>query len=196
VHARGDRQRPLTSARAERDFFSQLASQRGYDAESSRCFRLCCARDRGTRERGDLPPVHAPFHGRSAHCDATVAGSQVPKTYVNKSTKQTSRNTSHQTAGIRPGGGCHCAGRIRAGDRRPLAERVSFGKKKNAYQRRERRRLPYPRGRAKWRRNRTTLSLMPWRARERGLSPQPTPLQGEDGRIRACFSDKFGHSNA
>jgi hypothetical protein len=65
---------PLTNARAKRDFVSQLATQRGDNAESVPSLRRVRTQDFGARERADLPSVHAAFHGRSARRHATVAG--------------------------------------------------------------------------------------------------------------------------
>ena len=62
------------SARSERDFVPQFASQCGDDAESSGRFRLYRARDCRARERRGFAPIHASNDGRQARRHAAVAG--------------------------------------------------------------------------------------------------------------------------
>jgi hypothetical protein len=61
------------SARSQRDFVPQFASQRSDDAKSRGSLRLHGARDRRARERRGFAPIHASHDGRQAHSYAAVA---------------------------------------------------------------------------------------------------------------------------
>jgi hypothetical protein len=66
--------RPLTNTRGKRDFVPLVAPLCGDDAQSVRTLRRVRARDRRTRKRRSLTPIHASHDGRQASRHEAVAG--------------------------------------------------------------------------------------------------------------------------